>query len=87
MKTWFSGLTHYDGQGPLFTFVLTHCAWKIVKEYFDQPINVKELIKMTPSYPYGYEANEKLSKSFDSNNNEFTYADMKETFAFCFKED
>jgi len=58
-----------------------HNTWNITKQYFDQPTHIKELIKMTPSYPYGYEASEILSKSFDDNRK--IYPDMKETFSFC----
>jgi isopenicillin N synthase-like dioxygenase len=55
--------------------------WNITKQYFDQSTQIKELIKMTPSYPYGYESNEILSKTFD--NNKTIYPDMKETFQLC----
>ena len=58
-----------------------HDTWNITKQYFDQPTHIKELIKMSPYYPYGYEANETLSQSFD--NDQKKYPDMKETFSFC----
>ena len=55
--------------------------WNSTREYFNQSVEIKSLIKMTPSYPYGYEASEILSQTF--NDDKRKYSDMKETFQIC----
>lgn len=70
---------------------------QVQQKYFAMQISEKNKIKMTPEYPYGYECNEILSKSFDESVGELgdskessidmksktIQKDFKETFQVC----
>jgi len=68
-------------KGHKFNPIVMNSLWNSTKDYFDQPSEIKSLIKMTPTYPYGYETTEILSQTF--NNEKRVYSDMKETFQVC----
>jgi isopenicillin N synthase-like dioxygenase len=68
-------------KGHQFSPTIMNSLWKNTRNFFNQPIEIKSLIKMTSSYPYGYEASEILSQTF--NNETRKYPDMKETFQVC----
>ncbi len=68
-------------KGHQFNSTTMNSLWKVARDFFNQPLEIKSLIKMTSSYPYGYEASEILSQTF--NNEKRKHPDMKETFQVC----
>mmetsp|Transcript_13687 Transcript_13687/g.22426 ORF Transcript_13687/g.22426 Transcript_13687/m.22426 type:complete len:354 (+) Transcript_13687:77-1138(+) len=59
-------------------------AWNVSKEFFDMESSVKQSVKMTDDYPYGYENYESLGRSISDADNTTQHSlspDSKETFS------
>jgi len=57
--------------------------WRLVREFFDAPLHVKDAVKMTDDYPYGYGGmlSEKTGNAGGSQ--AYDTSDLKESFQVC----
>ena len=57
-------------------------AWAAVRDFFDQPLPVKEAVAMRPDYPYGY-GGMSTEKAGNEQAGAYSTSDLKESFQVC----